>query len=142
MICDKSLQLDAGLSFASFNAGTKYCTNWIDLGAAGKKLADAPMWLIVRVGTAFTDGTSATFHIMTSAKAASDTAGTGLDSNVYVELSSPTVLEAALTANTIVWKVKMPDNYTYRYLGLKTVTVGNHTTGTIDVDIVTDIPRA
>ena len=141
MICDKSLQLDSGLSFASFNAGTKYCTNWIDLGAAGKKLADAPMWLIVRVGTAFTDGTNATFHILTADAPATDVGGSNLGTN-YVELSSPTVLEASLTANTIVWKVKLPDNYTYRYLGLKTVTVGNHTTGTLDVDIVTDIPRA
>lgn len=140
MILDKSLQLDSGLTFASFNAGTKYCTNWIDLTKTTyTQYHDVPVWGVVRVGTAFTDGTSLQISLMTSDAVPSAIDGTGLDSDVNVELVSPVILEAALTANTIVWKFKLPDTFRYRYLGMKYVTVGNHTTGTLDVDFTPQI---
>ena len=139
MICDKSLQLASGQG--SITSPAVYSENWIDLSAAAKKLADAPVWCIVRVGTAFANGTNMTFELESTNTVPSDVAGSGIG-NESVAVSSGAIATASLTTNTIVWKVKIPDYFLYRYVGMKMTPSGTFNAGTVDIEFVTDIPRS
>lgn len=141
MIIDKSLQIASGQGSIT-SAGTYYGTNWVDLSETnGAQIIDGQPWMIVRVGTAFATGDSLTFSIVTSTAPATDAAGTGLGTTT-VEITSPTILTASLTADTIVWKVKLPRKLNRRYLGVKIVAVASSafTAGTLDIDMAVDVP--
>lgn len=143
MIVDKSLTFDDGLSYATIgNAGTYYATNWVDLGATGgKQILEKEAYLVVRVGTAWATGTSLAFSLVTSTAAATDAAGTGLGTTTE-EISSGAIATASLTANTIVWKVRLPPVLHRRYMGIKIVSVesSDFTTGTVDIFITPQAP--
>lgn len=141
MIVDKSLVLGDAIGSDYYNAGTYYATNWIDLSTVGTQLYGEEPYLVVRVGTAWATGTSLTFSLISTTAAATDVAGTNLGT-VTVELVSPTIATADLTANTNVWEVRLPKKIARRYLGVKIVSVesSDFTTGTLDIFIVPDLP--
>ena len=141
MIIDKSLQLASAQSFAAVGNTAKYSTNWIDLSTVGTQIYESAPYLIVRVGTAFTNGTSALFELISATAPATDVDGTSLGTPT-IEASSGAILTAALTANTIVWALRLPEKIDRRYLGVKITVVGTMNAGTIDIDMTPHIPLA
>ncbi|QGP80007.1 Bbp16 family capsid cement protein [Sphingobium sp. CAP-1] len=127
MITDR----EARFSLAqAVTTGTQYSTNSYDTGVKASSIGDGEeLLLTVNVGTAFAGGTSLAVNLVDSANA---------------DLSSPTVLagsgviaEASLTAGVRLLKMRVPSN-TQRYVGLQFVTVGTHSAGTINANIVRD----
>ena len=101
-------------------------TNIIDMQLADLNMgAGEPIWLNIRIGTAFAGGTSLVF---------------GLYSHSAVEVGSGTLLWAtpAITDATMVagyWIMRMPlpdDVDRERYIGLYYTTSGTHSAGTIN----------
>lgn len=131
-ILDKSLQLASGQSNVRA-ANTYVSTNVIDLGAArGTKIIEERGYLQVRVGSAYTGGTSVEFQLVCADDAA-------ISSNVQILASSGAIVDAALTASTIVWETAIPQNIPKRYLAVRAVGVGAHTTGTHDINIAVGV---
>lgn len=126
MITDREARFS---SAQAVTTGTQYSTNSYDT-ADGSSIGDGEeLWLVANVGTAFAGGTSLAVNVVDSANA---------------DLSSPTVLagsgviaEASLTAGARILRLRLPSN-TQRYVGLQFVTVGTHTAGTINANIVRD----
>jgi len=142
MYVDKSLTFADAYSYTNVaTAGTYYATDWVDLSTVGTRILEKEPYLIVRIGTAFTTGTSLTFSLVSSTAAATDVAGTSLGTTT-VELTSATILTASLTANTEVWKVRLPPVIARRYLGIKIVSAASSSfdAGTLDIFITPQAP--
>ncbi|MGL4232690.1 MAG: Bbp16 family capsid cement protein [Casimicrobium sp.] len=132
MILDKELSnsIDQNLAGA---AATTVSTNTIDLlDAVNDQGIGHPVRALVNVTEAFAGGTSVKADLIESANA---------------NLSAPTVLVAGVavvTAQAIAGKrlldVRIP-NTTKRYLGFQYTTVGVHTTGKIDAQLLVDVPH-
>lgn len=87
--------------------------------------AGTPIYLNIRVSTAFAGGTSAQFALRTD----SDTTIT----NGTVLIETPAIVVGSLTAGA--WVLRVPLPYTVdanRYVGLTVTCVGNVTAGAID----------
>jgi hypothetical protein len=131
MIKDAHLILSEGQLMTTFTGAS---TNVIDLTKLGDAVAGAELYLVVRVGTAGDtaeeDGTL-NIAIQTDSAEAFDTA--------VVNLAEKDLTEAELTANTIVWKIKLPPGCK-KYLRLY-YTEGEHafTGGTIDAFLTPDV---
>lgn len=126
MITDRENRFSAA---QAVTIGTQYSTNCYDT-ADGSSIGDGEeVWLVVSVGAAFTGGTSLTVNYVESDNA---------------DLSSPSVLvssgaiaEASLTAGAGILRLRVPSN-SKRYIGLQFVSVGTHTAGTINANLVRD----
>ncbi len=120
------LDAEQELSTAQAITATALSENIIDLTSTrGAQAQDDQLWLVVRVGTAFATLTSLTIEIWNHTTT-TVTSGTML-------LRSAAIPVASLTANTTVFKCKVPVGLTKRYLGLNyTVAGSNATTGTVD----------
>lgn len=110
-------------------------TSYIDTIAAGD--ANVGDWFVVRVDTAFTIGAgapTATFQLQTDD-------GTDFDGGTTLAQSSA-MLAAALTDDTIVWKVRIPDGVKRYIRGYMVVDSGEEakrfSAGTYDMFIVKD----
>jgi hypothetical protein len=132
MYIDKELEMDEGNALVRA-AGTYYSYNWIDLGPDGNKLVGQEPYLMVRVGEAFATGTSVAFELVSASTKPTDTTGAGI-AGEKVELSSGVILTASLTKDTYVFKARLPEKISGRYLGMKYTAAGASafTTGTID----------
>ncbi len=104
-------------------------TDVLDWGSGMEDLemgAGTPLWLNIKVGTAFSGGTNVTFSLYTHSSATSINSGT----EIY---STPAFTTANLTANA--WIIRMPlpvncdDN---RYFGLYYTVSGTYSAGTLD----------
>jgi len=132
--------------------GTQVASNIIDIGvlnglpvtavngggARDLGIGDDPMLkLSVIVGTAFASGTSLQLVLAGAPDAGSNTPGT------YTTMwTSPAVVEASLVAGAQLANIDVPrvvfGQPLPRYLRLSFVTVGTHTAGTIEANIVLD----
>lgn len=124
---------DRELTFSNDQAvttGTQNSTDVVDTGVAGINInTNRELQVFVSVTAAFASGTSLNVQLVESASS---------------DLSSATVLaesgvtaEADLTAGAVLLRTAVPRT-SKRYLGLKFVTVGTHTAGTIFGGIVRD----
>ena len=110
--------LDLSTRFSNGQAVTAdaISTNVLDLrNGSAPVLADegilgADLWLVVRVGTAFATATSITFTLESDS-----TADLATSATVHY---TQTVLLAALPANTVVVRTKLPSGNYERYLGM------------------------
>jgi len=107
-------------------------TNIIDLGAQYNQSIDDGLYLVVRVGTAFNTLTSLNVILETATTVA-------LLGSAPVTINTTNILLAALTADTIVVRVKVPFN-TKRFIALHFDVVGTDpTTGTIQAFLTPSI---
>jgi hypothetical protein len=127
MIIDKDLYLSELQTVTDSAASEDY----IDQAVAGDAYGNE-LYLVCRVGTAFTDATSMAISIQTD-----DNTGFSSAKTVY---SSGAILEASLTANTEVVKVRIPKGLE-RYFRVYYTVVGTHSTGTIDAFLTPDIQQ-
>lgn len=87
--------------------------------------AGNPVWLNIRVSTAFAGGTSAAFALVTD----SDTTITN-GTTIY---TTPAIVTASLTVGTWILRMPLPVEVDpNRYVGLVVTCVGNMTAGAID----------
>lgn len=143
MIIDKSLILADALAASVWgNAGTYYGTGCIDLTKTKTQIHDGA-YFVVRMGAAAATGTSLNFSLITSTAPITDTDGTGVAGAVVVATSGA-IVTASLTANTVVWAVKIPNTISGRYLALKIVSIEStdFDAGTIDAFITDELPVA
>lgn len=156
MILDSLLTFSGGLGAANApydapTTGTENAPNVIDLGvtsgvpssangggARDIGVGDDPMLkLSVIVTTAFADGTSLQLVL---AGAPDD--GTGAEGSYTTMWTSPAVLEASLVAGMQLANVDVPrvipGQALPRFLRLSYVTVGTHTAGQVEAQIVID----
>ena len=132
---DKSLQMAISLAVVR-NAGTYYSTDCIHMGnGKGKSIVQPSARVQVRVDTAFAGGTSVEFQMVCSDTPWTDTAGTGA-TNVKVLGSSGAIADAGLTADSIVWEPEFPADVPKAYFGVRAVSLGTHTAGDFDANIV------
>lgn len=130
--------LDAKNKFAAAQAdvraaATYLCGKSIDLRhARGSQMGDPPDFY-VRVGTAFADGTSVAFQLVCADNEE-------LTTNLQVLATSGAIVDASLTANTIVWKGKLPQKIPRSFLGMQAVGVGTHTAGDFDAGLSERVP--
>ena len=131
MIIDKLLEF----STAQDLRGTAASEDYVDTLAAGSAYGNE-LWLVVRVGTALeSTGKNATLTISLQSDSNSN-----FSTALKTHVSSGAIAEASCTANTIIWKTKIPTGL-QRYLRLYyTVGTENFTSGTIDAFITPDIP--
>jgi len=108
-------------------------TNVIDLTKAGDAVGGQELYLVVRIGTACASaGSGATM------KFALQTAITEIFTTP-IELASLSLAEALLTANTIIWKMKLPAGLK-QYVRLYFTESGEaFTSGTIDAFLTPDV---
>ncbi len=147
MIIDKQLFLSALQSLPA-TAVQKYSTNCIDLQASGgpsglqalgAQIVGKTPFLRVRMGAAAAGGTTpgATFQLVCSPTPWTDVDGSG--GTFTVLQSSGVLLDAALTINTSVWTVALPQDIPGRYLGLGILGQGTHSAGTFDAFITPEV---
>jgi len=131
MIKDAHLLLSEG-QLATDATGAS--DNIIDLTKAGDAVAGAELYLVVRVGTAISSsGKGATLAIAVQ----TDTVDTFND--VLATLATLSLAEALLTADTIIWKLKLPPGLK-RFLRLYYTESGEaFTAGTIDAFLTPDV---
>jgi hypothetical protein len=128
--------IDFANRFSTLQAATDATgasTNVIDLTKAGDAVKDSDLYAVVRVGTALaSSGLGATLKI------ALQTAITEAFSTP-IELVAVSIAEALLTANTIVFKVKVPPGVK-QYLRFYYTESGEaFTAGTIDAFLTPDV---
>jgi hypothetical protein len=120
---------DALFEFSDAQAitGDAQSTNVLDMQAADLEMgAGEPIYLNVRVGTAFAGGTSLIVSLY------AHTAATNINSGTQI-LATGTILQAALTAGAWIIRVALPVDFdTARYIGLYYDDTGAFTGGTID----------
>lgn len=127
MILDKQLMFSEAQALTSTDAAS---TNVLDLGALGYgDSGNSPMEVFVRVGTAFADGTSVLIKLQSATDAAFTTP---VDSSVQ-----ETVLTAALTANAVVLKARLPYGLK-RYVRLYYDVTGTFTAGKFTAGLILD----
>lgn len=128
--------IDFANRFSTLQAATDATgasTNVIDMTKAGDAVAGAELYLVVRVGTAISSAANGA-----TLKIALQTSSTEAFSAVK-ELVSVSIVEAGLTANTIVFKVKVPPGV-LEYLRLYYTESGEAiTAGTIDAFLTPDV---
>ncbi len=120
MILDKELVISTAQAFTN-SAGAGEVD--LDLGAGGDAIGEE-MYIVFRVGTAFTGGTSLKFSVLTDDNSEFSSAKTLLESG--------TILADDLTANTIVYKAKLPPGCE-RYLRAYVTPDGTFGGGTLDI---------
>lgn len=114
--------LDKTLMFSELQAVTTTApsTNVVDLGAVRDIGQGEELWLTVRVGTAAASTASSTVTITL------ETDTTSAFGAAVTLASSGAIAKAALTANTEVWKIPVPE-------GVKRCLRLNYTVGTADL---------
>jgi Na+-transporting NADH:ubiquinone oxidoreductase subunit NqrD len=127
LIIDKLLEISTAQAFTDTSGASE---DFIDSLAAGDAYGNE-LWFVVRVDTAFADGTSLAFELQCDDNTSFTSAKT--------LAASGTILVAALTADTIVWKVKVPVGVERYIRGYVTV-AGTHSAGTLDMFFTPDIP--
>ncbi len=102
-------------------------TNIIDFTLSDLEMgAGNPYWLNIRVGTAFTSGTSITFSLRHDSVAP-------IDASSIVIYQTAAIAEASLTAGAWILRMPLPVNVDeQRIVGLFYDTDGTHATGTIN----------
>ena len=132
MIKDNDLVFSA-LQVATVATGAS--TNVIDMTKAGDAVAGAELYLVVRVGTKIaSSGLGATLTIGLESDSVEDFS----TSSTKKEHLKVAFLEAALTANTIVFKCKLPPGL-QQYVRLYYTESGEAlTAGTIDAFLTPD----
>jgi hypothetical protein len=106
-------------------------TNTIDQLKAGDTYCS--MWLRVRVETAFAGGTSLTVNLLTA-----DDTSFSVNLNTFPVLA--TTVTANLTGDTVLCQFRIPPGMR-RYSKLNYVVVGTMSAGTINAELVTDVPN-
>jgi hypothetical protein len=131
MIIDKLLEFSTAQPLTASAASE----NYVDTLAAGSAYGNE-LWLVVRVGTALDSaGEAATLTISLQSDSNSN-----FSTTLKTEVSSGAIPEASCTANTIIWKTKIPTGL-QRYLRLYyTVGTEDFTSGTIDAFLTPDVP--
>lgn len=131
MIIDKLLEFSTAQTLTASAASEDY----VDTLAAGSAYGNE-LWLVVRVGTALNStGDDATLTI--SLQSDSDS---GFSTTLKTHVSSGAIAEASCTANTIIWKTRVPPGL-QRYLRLYyTVGTEDFISGTIDAFLTPDVP--
>lgn len=121
--CDADSVFSNGSSVISENI---LDTDSLSATFAAKELgAGEPLWLNVRVATAFSGGTSAQFLWMAHTTT-TITSGTTI-------FETPAIGVGTLTAGYDVLRIPLPVNFDkYRYVGLVVTCAGNVTAGAID----------
>jgi len=127
---------DNNLIFSALQVATDLTgasTNVVDLTKAGDAVAGAELYLVVRVGTAMSSsgkGATAKFTLQTS------TTEIFTSAIVLAEIS---IVEASLTVNKIVWKLKLPPGCK-QYIRMYYTESGEaFTAGTIDAFLTPDV---
>ena len=128
MIIDKQLSFSEAQAVTTSAASTDYVDQSVGGDAYGQEL-----YLVCRVGTAFANATSMTIDIQTDDNTSFSSATTLFSSGV--------ILEAALTANTEVVKVRLPKGLE-RYFRVYYTVDGTHNAGTIDAFLTPDVNQA
>lgn len=127
------MYVDAQNRFSNDQAvttGTQLSTNNVDLLSANKNLGIGIEGRIVaHVTTTFASGTSIRAEVIQSASADM--------SSPDILVTGPTLLEAAAVEGAVLLDVKLP-NTTKRYVGVRYITVGTHTAGTVHAAIVAE----
>ena len=130
MILDKELACSVSQSVVGA-AATVVSTNTIDLlDANNDQGIGQPMRAFANAVIALTGGTSVQVNLIESANA-------NLSSATVIATGTVTV-DATAIAGARLLDVRVP-NTTKRYLGFQIITVGTHTTGTIDAHILSDV---
>jgi hypothetical protein len=127
--------LDNQTKFSALQAVTASAasTNYYDNQVAGDAY-DNELYLVCRVGTAFATLTNLTISIQTDDNTSFSSATT--------LASSPAIVLASLTADTEVFKVRVPKGLERYFQVYYTVGGSNATAGTIDAFLVKDIQQA
>lgn len=130
-----------GTKSAQAITATAISTNVLDLrNAATPTLVDealqgSDLWLIIQVVQAFNTLTSLTITLESDSTA-------NLATSATVHFSTGAILLAALTANTIVARTRLPSGNYERYLGVRyTVTGTNPTQGSVLAYLTPNIDR-
>lgn len=110
-------------------------TDVVDLSKAGDAVGGQELYLVVRVGTVL-DSTEEDAVLQISIE--SDSA-VGFATAKVVLAKSDLIAEAACTADTIIWKIKLPPGLKQFVRVYYAVTVHNFTTGTIDAFLTPDV---
>lgn len=123
---------DAFNTYSTLQAvtATADSTNTIDQLKAGD--AYSSMWLRIKTDTAFAGGTSLAVNLLT----ADDTA---FSTNLTTIPILAATAVASLTADTLLAEIRIPLGMR-RYHKLNYVVVGTMTAGTINSELVTDVP--
>lgn len=154
MILDKLLTFSGGLNNTDANldsptTGTEVASNIIDLGVTSGVPSSAngggardigtgyELFLSALVTTAFASGTSLQLEL---SGAIDD--GTGAPSTYTVMWTGPAVVEASLVAGMQLANIAVPrpaaGQALPRFLRLRYITVGTHTAGALEAQIVLD----
>ena len=131
MIIDKLLEFSTAQTLTESAASE----NYVDTLAAGSAYGNE-LWLVVRVGTALSSsGNDTTLTIDLQSDSASD-----FSTALKTHVSSGAIAKEDCTANTIIWKTRIPPGL-QRYLRLYyTVENGPFSGGTIDAFLTPDVP--
>jgi hypothetical protein len=129
MIKDKDLVFSTLQTITTSAASEDY----INLTAAGDAYNDE-LFLVCRVGTAFTGATSMAISVQTDTDS-------GFATALQTLVSSPVIAEASLTADTEVFKIRVPKGMK-KFIRLYYTVVGTHSTGTLDAFLATDIQQS
>jgi hypothetical protein len=135
MILDGDLKLSAAQALTATAASTSV----LDLTAAGDAISPE-LWAVVRVGTAL-DSTEedATLTVALESDSASDFS---TNSTKIVHAQTAAIAEASCTANTILWKIKLPPGLQRYVRFYYTVGVHDFTGGTVDAFLTYDVNHA
>lgn len=141
--------ITSGANTDAPTTGTQVASNIIDLGVASGVPSSAngggardiangyPLWLSVLVTTLFASGTSLQLEL----SGAPDN-GSGVAGSYTVMWTSPAYLEADLVAGVQLANIMVPrpvnDQAMPRFLRLRFITVGTHTAGAVEANIVLD----
>lgn len=133
MILDKFLEFSKDQALLGVDAAS---TNIADLGAAGDAIPE--LYLIVKVtNTAdFASGTSIKFDLQSDS---ADSFDSGAASAVEETLLTKTVLTAGLTANTEIFKTRVPLGQAKRYMRMYYDVTGTFDAGAIDAYLVMNV---
>ena len=131
MIKDAHLIFDDVVALTASRAST----NAIDMTKKGDAVAGAELYLVVRVGTVL-DSTEEDAVLQISIESDSDV---GFATAKVVLAKSDLIAEAACTANTIIWKIKLPPGLKQFVRLYYAVTVHNFTSGTVEAFLTPDV---
>ncbi len=131
---------DNDLIFSAAQVATD-CTgasdNVIDMTKAGDAVAGAELYLVVRVGTALDTGADGTLQIALESDSVEDFT---TQSTKKTHVVSEVFAETALTADKIIWKLKLPPGL-QRFVRLYYTESVDHafTSGTLDAFLTPDV---
>lgn len=107
-------------------------TDYINALAAGLSYGQN-LYVVARVGTAWTSGTSLTIDIQCHEDSS-------FGSGVETVLTSGAIPVASLTANTTVWVAQLPPKSIEQYIRGYYTPAGTFDAGTIDLFFTPDVP--